>query len=426
MNRFQIILLVVFGFFILAAVITFSFYRGGSGSAQYTVNIWGALPSSAINTVISDSNFSPDNTVRANYVKKDAGSLVSDFTEALAQGNGPDLIILTQEDLWQARKKLTLIPYTSVSQRDYLDAFIDGANIFLTQEGAYALPLVVDPMILYYNKSILSSAGIAKPLSFWDEIYNQATRLTTKDEAGNITQTTIAMGETKNIAHYKDVLSLLMLQAGTMITNPEYYPKSLLTQTYSLPVSPAVSALDFYTQFANPSKIFHSWNKELPEALNFFASGDSAYYLGFASEVPLIKSKSPTLSFGVTTVPQSRSAGKATYGRIYSIALSRGSKNTQASLSIALKLIATAVEKSIATSLNLAPARKDGLLSKPTDAVGPVVYDGALQSKTWIDPDSAQSKAVFKEMIENVTSGRTRSSEAVNRASERLESLFNN
>ncbi len=426
MNKFQIILLVIFGFFILAAVLVFSLYKGAS-SSQYTVTIWGSLPATHINSLINSADFNQDKTLLIRYEQKSQEKLERDFTEALAQGNGPDLIILSQDALWQARKKLSLIPYSSISQRDFQSAFLDGADIFLSAEGAYALPLVVDPMVLYYNRDLLASAGIAQPLSYWDEIYADATRLTTEDEAGNITQTAIALGETKNVSHYKEILSLLLLQAGTPIADPDSFPKSLLSSSFAgQPIAPGVSAFDFFTQFANPSKPFYSWNKTLPEALNFFASGDSAYYLGFASEQALVKSKSPTLNFRLVSAPQSRvGMKKVTYGKIYSVALSRGSRNPSASLSVALKLVSSTSEKLLSTALNLAPARRDLLAKKPTDSTGPVIYEAALQSHSWIDPNAAQTSEIFREAVDSITSGRARTTEAVSKANDRLESLFN-
>ncbi len=425
MKSFQIVLLAIFGFFIVASVIVFSVYKGG-GSSSYKVTIWGSLPASGINKLLEDANFKTDKTISMHYEEKSEANLEKAFTEALAQGNGPDLIILTQDKLWETKKKLVPIPYVSISQHDFESTFFDGSSIFLGSEGVYALPLVVDPLVLYYNRDLLSSAGIASPISYWDEIYSHATALTTKDNAGNITQTVMALGETRNISHFKDIFSLLLIQAGTPITNPENYPKVLLTESFGQPVLPAVSALDFYTQFANPAKPFYSWNRNLPEALSFFSSGDAAYYMGYASELPLVKSKSPTLNFAITSVPQSRVSGrKTTYGRIYSVALSRGSENPNAALSVALKLISSQAEKAISTSLGLAPARRDLLSVRQTDAMGPVLFESALKTHSWIDPNASASRDLLSDMIESVTSGRSRAGDAVLKANERLEALFN-
>lgn len=426
MSKFQIILLTVFGFFIIVAVLTFALYRGGSGSTSATVTIWGDISANDFDMFLNNAGFSQDQTLNIRYVGKPAESLEADFTEALAAGEGPDLIILPQDKFWKNANKLIVIPYQSIGEKDFKETFVEAGEVFLTAEGIYALPISIDPMVLYYNRDLLSSAGLAKPLSYWDELYNQTLNLSKRDPAGNLTKSAVALGETRNISHAKDILSLLFLQAGTPITafiGGEL--RSALSQGFNLPVTPADSALDFYTQFANPTKPYYSWNRTLPEAQTRFTSGDLAYYLGFASELAQIRGKSPTLNFSVAPVPQSRVSGKTiTFARMKGIAISRGTRNPSAALSVASKLIAPQSASLLAETLRLPPARRDLLSLRPTDTSGSVFYNAALQSKVWLDPDDAGTDKIFREMVDNVTSGRARTTETVNKASERLEALI--
>jgi ABC-type glycerol-3-phosphate transport system substrate-binding protein len=427
MSKFQIVLLGVFGFFILAAVLVFSLYKGSS-SVEAQVTVWGTLPAPAFETLLRDAPFT-NSDVNIQYKEMGATNIQTAFTEALATGQGPDLIILTQDEIWPAKDKLTVIPYASLSERSFADAFAEGGETFLSSSGIYALPLLADPLVLYYNRDLLSSAGFAKPISYWDEVYTQAAKLTRRDAAGNITQTTIALGETRNIANFKDVLSLLFLQAGSPITawGTNGTLHTALLENQGLPVAPAESALDFYTQFANPSKPFYSWNRSMPDAQTSFASGDAAYYLGFVSELELIKRKAPTLNFAVALVPQSRVANRSlTTGRLYGVALARGSRNPQAALAAALKLVSAESVTSLASLTHLVPIRRDLLSAAPTDANGPVFYAAALQTRSWIDPNPAGTKAAFAEMVESVTGGRLRLSQALSAASDKLTKLIGN
>ncbi len=429
MSKFQFVLLAVFGFFIIAAVLVFSIYRGSS-SSQTAITMWGVLPSAQMNSLLSNAPvFTQDKTLIIRYVEKKASTIEDDFTEALAQGNGPDVVILSQDALWQARQKLIQIPYSNISEADFKETFAEGSEVFLAPEGIYALPVLVDPMVLYYNRDLLSSAGVAKPLGYWDEIYAATTNLTRRDGAGNIVQSTISLGETKNIANAKDILALLLLQAGTPITELVGTSlRSAITQsTAGAPVLPAVSALDFYTQFANPSKSFYSWNRSLPDAQSAFAAGESAYYLGFASELPIIRGKSPTLNFGIASVPQSRIVGKnVTYGAFYAATISRGTKNTTAALSAVVKLASKDVGEVLSAELALPPVRRDLLSLKQSDATGPVFYTAALQAQAWVDPDARGTEASFLNAINAVVSGRSRASEAVNTLNSEIEDLIKN
>ena len=426
MSKFQIILLVLFGVFIVAGVMVFSLYRGSGGAGSVAVTVWGDISSYDFNILLNTPALAQDQTITTSYVEKSAETIEAEFTEALARGVGPDLIILTQDKLWKNKPKLTIIPYESISERDFKTTFVEEGELFLDQTGAYALPLSIDPLVLYYNRDLLSAAGQARPIAYWDEIYASAFNLSKKDAAGNLLSSVMALGEARNIPHAKDILSLLMLQAGTPITG--FVGGDLRAQistNFGLSVLPGTAALDFYTQFSNPTKVYYSWNRSLLDAQTHFTSGDSAYYLGFASELRVLKNKNPTLNFGVSLVPQSRVSGKAiTFGRLRAVGISRGSRNPAAALAIATKLVSKEIARSLSEILALPPARRDLLSTRPTDAVLSVFYDAALQSKGWLDPDTVATGVIFREAIESVTSGRTRTLEAVNRANVEVDALI--
>ncbi|MEX0932470.1 MAG: extracellular solute-binding protein [Parcubacteria group bacterium] len=426
MSKFQIISLVVFGAFILVAVMVFSFSRGaGSGSAS--VVVWGDIPSYDWGNMMNLSGLNQDRTVSIQYVEKNSDTLASDFTEALAEGRAPDLIVLPLEDMWSQKARIIPIPYENVSQRDFQETFIEGAELFLGSEGIYALPISVDPLVLYYNRDLLTKAGIANPIEYWDQIYTATSQLTQRDLAGNILKSAIALGEANNIGNYKSILSLLMLQAGTPITAFSTLGdlEGQLTQNFNLPAVPAESALDFYTQFSNSTRAYYSWNRSLLPAQTHFTSGDSAYYVGFASELRILRAKNPTLNIGVSTIPQSRvSTSDITFGRLKGLAVSRGTSNPGAALSAVFLLVGAGPSKVLADSMLLPPVRRDLLSERQTDAVLSVFYESALQSRGWIDPDARATQSTFREMIESVTSGRARVTEAVRQGNNEINALI--
>jgi len=146
--------------------------------------------------------------------------------------------------------------------------------------------------------------------------------------------------------------------------------------------------------------------------------------LGFASELRVLRGKNPTLNLGVAPVPQSRVSGKIeTFGRMQGVSLARGTKNASASLTVALKLISRDVSYEFAKQLLLPPPRRDLLEQEPEDAIISVFYDSALQARGWLDPENTATTLIFREMIESVTSGRARTSEATSKANRELEAL---
>ena len=425
MSKFQIILLAVFAVSIVAGVAVFSLYRGSSGKTV-AMTVWGDISSQDFSLLLNASAISQDRTFTISYVEKSTGTIETEFTEALARGTGPDLVILTQDKLWKNKPKLSIIPYTSISERDFKTAFVEEGELFLDGAGIYALPLSIDPMVLYYNRDLLSAAGQARPMAYWDEIYALAANLSKMDAAGNLVSSVMALGEARNIHHAKDILSLLLLQAGTPITSfigSEL--RSQISMNFGTPVSPGEATFNFYTQFSNPARVYYSWNRSLIDAQTHFTSGSSAYYLGFASELRVLKNKNPTLNFGISPVPQSRVSGKTvTFGRLRAVAISRGSRNPSAALALATKLVSREAALSLAEILALPPARRDLLSRKPTDATSSVFYDAALQSKGWLDPDTVATDIIFRAAIESITSGRARTLEALNKVNSEIEALI--
>ncbi len=425
MSKFQLILLFVFGAFILLAVLMFSTSRGNSNSAV-KVTIWGNISAHDFYELINQAKLSSDKEINYIYVEKNIDTFDTVFTEALAEDKGPDLIIVPIENIWKNKSRLTPISTKSISEGDFKNAFIEEGELFLTANGIYALPVLNDPMVLYWNRDLFTKASLAKPPVYWDEIYEYAEKLTQKDAAGNLIKSTITLGESKNIPHSKEILSLLMLQAGTPITSFVGTDlRAQINQNYNLSFTPGVTALDFYTQFANPLKPFYSWNRAMKPASTAFIAGDVAMYLGFASELIELRAKNPNLNLGIAPVPQSRASGKAiTYGRLEAISIVRGSKNPSAALAAVLKLASKDVASKLSNITNLPSARRDLLSQRPEDTNLSIFYSSSLQSRGWLDPDHNKTNVIFNDMIDSVTSGRVRSKEAVLRADRELDSLI--
>ena len=107
MSKFQIVLLGIFGFFIVLAVLVFALYRGGGSLGEVTVTVWGSFASYDVNNVMSSvPSLGNDRALILRYVEKPTETLEEEFTEALASGSGPDLIIISQDKLWENKSKL--------------------------------------------------------------------------------------------------------------------------------------------------------------------------------------------------------------------------------------------------------------------------------------------------------------------------------
>jgi ABC-type glycerol-3-phosphate transport system substrate-binding protein len=64
------------------------------------------------------------------------------------------------------------------------------------------------------------------------------------------------------------------------------------------------------------------------------------------------------------------------------------------------------------------------LTDKPADPYMNVFYKAAIQSESWYDPDVAESNIIFKDLIESVTTGRKKVTNALSEANEKLDRLY--
>ncbi len=420
-STFKIIVTGVFAASIVIGLILFAISKTSSAGESSLV-VWGTIPIEQFQVAYKASSTFANKKIKVEYVQKDPLAFDQEFTETLAEGNGPDVVIMRDEYLYKERNKLFVIPYANYTQRTFQDTFIQGGELYLTSDGAIGLPFIVDPMVMYWNRDMFSNVAIAQVPKYWDEINPVLNKITKKDTSGNVLVSTIALGESRNINSAKEILAMLLLQAGTPITTrTKDGVVSQLSQQFNYAVKPADSALNFYTQFSNPTAANFTWNRSLPSSLTFFLSGNLSMYLGFASEIFGIQQKNPNLNFDVTMVPQIRDAPKNTvYAHMYGVSIVKQSRQIAGAYVLVTSLTEPAAQTALEALTNLPPVRRDLLANKPPDAFRVVFYNSALIARSWLDPDPQASANSFRDMIEGVTSGNLRVSEAIQRADAEL------
>jgi multiple sugar transport system substrate-binding protein len=425
MTRFQLIFTSILIMAAVAAAVLFSVQRNKSSASAPQVTLWGSVDSGIMGGFLSQATLANRDTVNVTYVEKEASALESDLVIALSRGQGPDMILLPQDLILSQQDKFYPIPFTSYSERAFKDAFIEEGELFLTPDGIIGLPLLVDPIVMYWNRGIFSNANVALPPTSWTEFYSLAPKIIQKDSSDNITQALIAFGAMNNVAHAKDIISLLSLQAGTSLVVRDdrgYLKSSFADQNGGL--VPAEQAVNFFTEFSNPVKPAYSWNRALGSDRNMFISGRLATYFGFASELAAIRAANPNLNFDVAPVPQI-AGRKVTFGSMQAIALLKSSKNISASFVAAQTLTSQAQQAQWVKASGYPPVHRAMLAVLQGSAYTSVFYDAALVSRAWLDPNSAGTSRIFQKLVEGVTSGRVRTSEGVRDASQEISSLLN-
>lgn len=431
MKGFQVFVLGLFGFFLIVGAITFATYRGGdtpSGDTFAPVTIWGTLPASALEQLSQYITVELGIEAEINYREILPDAFDQELVEGLASGAGPDMIFLPQDLIVRHSDKVVALPYESFTQRDFRARFIEEGELYLGKEGTLAFPFTVDPLVLYWNRTLFSNAGIAAPPVYWDELRDLTQRLTRRDEEGRIMQSAIALGEFENVTSAKEILVTLMLQAGNPLVAPGINGlHSVLSARFDLPQAPADAALSFYTEFANPVQSIYSWDRSLRASQEMFLAGDLALYIGFASELFLLQAKNPNLNFDVAPLPQiSGSTAKKTFAAMQGIAVLKSSPNTSSAFR-ALSLFARPDVVTGWSEITGLPPVQRGLLSETqTDPYTSVFYEAALIADAFLDPHPENTRQIMQNMVQDVTSGRKAVGESILDAEARMNQLFLN
>lgn len=424
--NFQLVFLIVF---IVAAVFGVLVFSGaiplgsdGEGS-QGTVVLWGTLSSSVLAEPIEEFNRTTE-TYSVKYEEKSPANFERDLLEALATGTGPDMFFISDDLVFHYANKIIAIPYTSYSEAAFKNTFAGGGEVFLTKQGIVALPMSIDPLVLYYNRSILDAEGIVAPPKDWEEFAVQSAKLTQKDEANIIERSGAALGQYANVTHAKEILSTLFMQAGNpIILENEQGLHSALDEpigTYNLP-----SILEFYASFADPAKPLYSWNRSFNNSQDVFSSENLAFYFGFAGELLSLVNKNPNQNFFVAPVPQIKdSKFKLTAAHVTGIAVTSSSRNLNTALTAANALASSNFAVRYAQILGVPPARRDLLAQPPESSFAPIFYNSALFARSWLDPARRETDSIFNSMVGAVLSNNMSESEAVQDASSKLELLL--
>lgn len=423
---FRIIVLTAFGLVAIVGLFMFARFKGfdNGSDAIGEITIWGILPEEAMRTHLDTLSQTSPEFSKVTYEQVQQATFGTELAEALAIGEGPDLVLISQEELVSQQNKLSVVPYSSISQRDFRESYVPITELYLTDKGTYGIPFVVDPLVMYYNRTLLSSAGIPLPPANWEAVIGMSDRLTVRSE-GQLVRSLLAFGEYDNVPNARGILSLLLLQAGTPITGlSSGRLSSALNEGPDVSgSSPAVSAISFYTQFSDPVKTVYSWNRAMPDARQAFLAGDLALYFGYVSELPVIRSGNPNLDFDIAPVPQpSRNTTRTTYGLSYAFAITRTSDNPNGAYATALAI--TEDQFSVANALSMVPAARGALVPAREDRYQPVYYPEALVARGWLSPSPSVTDSIFAAMIRDITSGRRDVGQALSTAGQALNSAL--
>ncbi len=447
----------------LVVLLTTGIGCGGGGTSapveNLTLEYWRVFDDEDSFDDIINAYEAQHSNVRINYTKLRYDELEDELLQAFAEGRGPDIFSIhntwmgAYKELMMAmpshvttsvqqvqgtlRKETVTVTKTepTMSTRELSTSFASQVeeDVVLeteTSEGSadliYGLPLSLDTLALFYNRDLLDASGIANPPSTWTDFHSQVETITQYDDEGGILQSAAGLGSSGNVERGVDVLSLLMMQNGTLMTDdrgrvsfhtiPEDAPEG---------VFPGVDATRFYTDFANPTKSVYTWNSNMANSFDAFANGETAFFLGYSYHTPLIRTVAPKLNFDVTHVPQISGGQEVNFANYWVEVVSKDTEYEDWAWDFVLF---AADEENVGTYLDSAgkPTALRNLIATQLDDTEMSIFaEQVLSARSWyhgVDVHAAED--AIEELIDTILAGGVEEDEAIGIAASKVSQTY--
>jgi len=349
--------------------------------------------------------------------------------EAWAEDRGPDIYSLPATWLKKYQSRITPMPPTvklafletkttlgksetttvvrqipTLSTNDLKNQFAETVYQDVIIGGKiYGLPYSLDTLVMYYNRKMLDENGVPTAPANWTELAEAVKKITKVDQKNNLLQSGAALGTADNIPRSVDLAALLMMQNGALMTDNQGRAAWQASAGRGA-VSPALSALNFYTDFANPLKEVYSWNEKQPNAFEAFVSGKVAMFFGYAYYLPLIKTQAPKIDLGIMPMMQIQGAAKpVNYTDYWVETVAHKAKNPEAAWGF-LNFAASPGEAEKYLNKTKRPTALRALIEKQkADPEMSVFANQILTAAHWYrGRDPLKMEEFFKDMLRNL------------------------
>ena len=372
------------------------------------------------------------------------------LVNAFAEDRGPDIFLIHNTWVGKYLPKISLMPAStkiaaqtvtgtikkevsyklvtepSVTLRQFKNEYPDTvSNDLILGSRIVGIPLSVDTLAMYVNKDLLNAAGIATIPETWDAIQAAIIKLTKLNSKGEILQSGAALGTGANVERSPDILSILMMQNGAVMSTPDGSPLFHLVPTASegqRTEPPSYQALTFYTDFANPAKEVYAWNAQQPNSLEAFLQGKVAFFFGYSYHLPTIKARASKLNLGIAKLPQIAGNPTVNYASYWTWVVAKKSPSQDLAWNL-LNFMRTPEEsKKYLDAAHRPAALKSQLASQLENEEVGVFASQVLTSKSWYrgnDPRIADT--AMSALIESTLAGGPESiPDAIKTAAEKI------
>jgi multiple sugar transport system substrate-binding protein len=292
--------------------------NASSGTEKVTIEYWQyQYPAKVdlMNTLIDEfQKAHPNITVKqTNFPYDQYNEKVAALVPA---GKGPDIINLYYGWLpkYVASGYLQPLPKDGFSEEQIKQDFFPFVDTAKIGGSYYAIPTAVRTLALFYNKDLFVQAGLDpnKPPATWDELVEDAKKLTQRDANGQLKVEGMAWEPGAQLHHwFRDAL---IYQAGGRDLSEDR--KKLLWND-----GPAgLQAFQYFIDFAVKHKV--GVKNFDTDDITAFKSGHAAINIDGSFNLSALKRDAPNLNYAVAPLPANQS--KATQSSFWCNAITKG------------------------------------------------------------------------------------------------------
>lgn len=368
----------------------------------------------------------------------------------IAEGEGPDIFMVHSSWMPKHYKKLYPLPLDQpiVMNADLFRQtfFQSAADDLIIDEQIYGMPQSIDNLAIFYNKQHFKDliATSDKPGALWEEIKEQATTLTKRNNSPErFSLAGIALGRSDNISSAVDILYAMMLQYGVAFYDDKEERAIFATSQGGAIGSdkPGVEALELFTSFGLPSYRNYSWNEYItgfaPEEkeVNPFIRGKVSMIIGYPYLYDTIEqgiqqqqrqgSQHIDLDdVGIATFPQLVTSAEATqrdtYASYFPLVVARTTDMPAEAWSLIQFLTSSDALQTYHKKTNRPTSRKDMVAEQQTEPLfGTFAFQAPFSKSFTIYDDSAYRK-VFADAIDEVVRNVSTADQALTSAQQKI------
>ncbi len=278
-----------------------------------TLNYYGLWEPVQVMKPVIDAFEKQNPTIKINYQPQSSQDYQDRLKTSLEGQAPPDIFRLHTTWLPLFAKFILPAPANTLSSTEIATNFYPiVTKLLVSNNQVYGVPITVEGLGLFINTAMLQQKQIKTPKT-WEDLVTAAKLLKEEDKlTGKLTRAGVALGNTSNVEHWPDIVSLMLLQAGAKLTNMK---------------SPEVQGtLDYYVKFVTK---LHVWDDTLPPSTVAFANEKVAMIIAPSWRAREIKAMNPALSWEVVPVPQLPDVEALNWASIWFETVSKDTKYPQ-------------------------------------------------------------------------------------------------